>query len=95
MVTISFLTDIFLGGASDAEHYKKFIYVGHLYGVRDHYGNGTPSTDSIIEETGNMGYNEECIYGEDTYDLSVINNLTICDGCKSIIEANKARYNHN
>ena len=39
-------------------------------------------------------YNSNCIYGEYKDTPSVISNLTICDGCKSVIEANRNRYNH-
>lgn len=60
---------------------------GHLYGAIDHYGEATYSTDDVNELYGG-GFNEYCIYGEKREEAIVIENMTICEGCKAIIEAN-------
>ena len=52
------------------------------------------TTDQIIAETGNTGYNRNCIYGENKETSSVLSDYTICDGCKSIVKANIDRYDH-
>ena len=67
---------------------------GHFYGVIDHYGGTELSTEDIINETGNLGYSAYCIYGENKETDDVLENYTICEGCKSIIESNKSLYNH-
>ena len=68
---------------------------GHMYGAIDHYGEGTSSTDEIIEKTGNMGYSRYCIYGEEKSNVNVLADLTICDGCRDIIISNLRSYHHN
>lgn len=66
---------------------------GHLYGVDDHYGgNGKTTQDLILE--GKTGYSEYCIYGENRNSPEVLENYTICDGCKALIESNYNRYDH-
>ena len=45
-------------------------------------------------QTGNNGYNKNCIYGENRENDDVLEEYIICDGCKSIIEDNKNLYNH-
>lgn len=79
---------------SDESSQKTTIHeFGHFYGVKDHYSGIAKSTEQIIEETGNIGYNRLCIYGEDS--LEAINGFIICDGCKSMIENNIDKFNHN
>lgn len=69
---------------------------GHLYGVKDHYDIGdVPSTDEIKITSDNDGYSKYCIYGENKDEASVYNTVTICNGCKSVIMANKDKYNGN
>ena len=68
---------------------------GHMYSTIDHYGGGAWSTQEIIEETGNYGYNMNCIYGEYKECENIKSNLVICDGCKSLIIANRNRYDHS
>ena len=67
---------------------------GHLFKVDDHYGYGTTSTDQIIADTGDEGYNRLCIYGEDNAVSTVTSSYLICDGCKAQIEQNKSNYDH-
>lgn len=67
---------------------------GHLYGAPDHYGGDQKSTNEIINEKKDSRFSEECIYGEERFNASVVNNLTICAGCKAIIEKNRNKYNH-
>ena len=82
--------------SSVANEAKTLIHeFGHLYNAPDHSGLGdTPTTAEIIQLTGNTGFNQSCIYGEDKDVESVINNLTICDGCRSFIESNVNNFNH-
>ena len=83
--------------SSSASELKTLVHeFNHLYGVLDHYDSGNaPSTEEIRKQTGNYGYSEYCIHGEEKEDPTVLNNLTICDGCKSILQANRTRYDHH
>ena len=66
---------------------------GHLLGAPDHYGGVCGiSTDYINSLTG-YGFSRTCIYGEDKDTQTVINNLTICDGCRRVIEENSGYFN--
>jgi hypothetical protein len=67
---------------------------GHLYDVRDHYGEGCPTTAQLIAVTGNTNFSQNCIYGENRGTSSVTNNYTICEGCKATIRDNINSYNH-
>ncbi len=68
---------------------------GHFYGAPDHYGRGSVQTTAdIIYETGDGRFNENCIYGESNLDESIINSLTICDGCAAVIMSNFDEYSH-
>jgi len=66
---------------------------GHHYNVEDHYG-GSAKTTQEIDPTGELGYSEDCIWGENKEHGSVLSNYTMCDGCKRIIENNIGKYNH-
>ena len=68
--------------------------LGHLYGVIDHYGgfNGLNTTQDMQDRYSDRGYSSRCIYGEDKYDSSVMEDLIICDGCKSWIIENRSRF---
>ena len=80
---------------SEAQETKTLVHeFGHLYFVEDHYGGNTRTTEQMIQETGNTGYSRNCIYGENKDQASVYNNLVICDGCASVIIANKNRFSH-
>jgi len=69
--------------------------IDHIYGVMDHYDWGdAPTTEEIKNETGNYGYDRNCIHGENKNTTNVMNNLIICQGCKDIIEANKKAFDH-
>ncbi len=57
--------------------------LGHLYGVADHYGNGTPA-----------GENDNCIWGDNRENDNVLKNMSICTTCYNTIRANRDRYNH-
>ena len=83
--------------SSSASELKTLVHeINHLYGVLDHYAiDDVPSTQEIMNQTGNNGYNRACIHGEDKENLGVLSNLTICDGCKSILQTNRTRYDHN
>ena len=64
--------------------------IGHWFVAGlDHYGGNGPST----VDKGD-GYSEYCIYGEKRNDASVLNNLTICDGCRAAIAAHADKFNH-
>ena len=81
--------------SSEKSETKTFIHeFGHLYGIDDHYVGSAKSTNQMISETGNAGFSKNCIYGENKEDAVVLNNYTICDGCKSVIEKNINRYKH-
>ena len=81
--------------SSQTSETKTLIHeFGHFYGVIDHYGSSGLSTDQIIVQTGNNGYNRNCIYGENRENDDVLKEYIICDGCKSIIENNKNLYTH-
>ena len=66
---------------------------GHLLGAPDHYRAGVMSTEGINSEHPGYGFSRTCIYGEDKDTQSVINNLTICDGCRRMIEENSGSFN--
>ena len=80
---------------SEASETKTFIHeFDHLYYVEDHYGGSGKTTAEIIAATGNLGYSSNCIHGENKDTLDVINDLTICDGCKATIKNNMSRFDH-
>lgn len=66
---------------------------GHLFGAPDHYGGSQPSTDDLKLE--DERFSSYCIYGEDRNSTEVLQNLTICEGCKARIEQNKDTFDHN
>lgn len=68
--------------------------LGHLFYAPDHYGGAVPSTEEIIETTGDTRFSMDCIYGENKATSTVFYSLTICDGCKAAIQTNAARFNH-
>ncbi len=91
--------DIGLAGIMcfDSEILETLVFLhefGHFYRVDDHYGNLVETTDQIIERTGILGYSENCIYGEKKYTDDIINNFTICDGCKYVIKSNVGLYDN-
>ena len=61
---------------------------GHFFYAPDHSGNGGYTTQGIIEQTKDNRFNRKCIYGEDKETSEVLNDLTICDGCKARIQSN-------
>ena len=65
---------------------------GHLYEAPDHYGGDTPTTVQIKLMTRDMRFDSNCIYGENKNNANVMGNLTICDGCKAIIQDNANKY---
>lgn len=81
-------------GSVESETKTLIHEFGHFYGVEDHYGVSAPSTQEMINTTGNSGYSRYCIYGEEKESASVLSDFTICDGCKSKIEDNINLYNH-
>ena len=69
--------------------------IGHWYGAPDHYNIGdVPSTAELSASLG-YNFNSKCIYGEDKENSSVINNLVICEGCRTYIEANRGKFDHS
>ncbi|MBQ7355732.1 MAG: RICIN domain-containing protein [Clostridia bacterium] len=68
---------------------------GHLYFAPDHYGGSTQTTAEIKISSGDSRYSENCIYGENKDEPDIIENLTICEGCKAQIAANFARFAHS
>ena len=68
---------------------------GHFFGAPDHYDIGdVPSTGELNAETEGSAYSSNCIYGENKENADVLDNLTICDGCRAEIQKNIDRYNH-
>ena len=57
---------------------------GHFFDAPDHYGNGSLTTEEINTETGTSLFFEDCIYGENNWDL-VDAGYPICAGCKKAI----------
>lgn len=55
--------------------------LGHLYGVEDHYGNGTPD-----------GENDDCIWGDNRKRYEVSKDIKICTTCYNTIKANRTKY---
>ena len=81
--------------SSEESETKTFIHeFGHFYGVEDHYGGSAKTTAQIIAATGNTGYSEDCIYGEHKEWTSVLDDFTICDGCKTTLKNNMSRFDH-
>ena len=68
---------------------------GHLYSAPDHYGQSQISTGEINSETDGDHFNSFCIYGEEKENPEVLENFTICDGCKARIIQNINKFNHN
>ena len=84
----------FISIASEAE--TMVHEFGHMYDAPDHYGGeGCPSTTDMREETGDSRFSQFCIYGERKEAASVINDLTICEGCAAVIESNINRYGNS
>ena len=68
---------------------------GHLFEAPDHYGElGLPSTQALIDSTGDYRFNSNCIYGEYKNTPEVADNITICEGCRARIIANISQYAH-
>lgn len=63
---------------------------GHMFGVIDHYGDQCATTEDM--QAINEDYDSKCIYGEDRFTSTVMNNITICEGCKALITGNKNKY---
>ncbi len=61
---------------------------GHLYGAPDHY------TQAVTEDMIGEGYSDYCIYGSYKDVSDVVNDLTICDGCRMKIIQNVYKYNY-
>ena len=61
----------------------------HWYGVEDHYGGTTPSSIDM-----GVGYSSKCIFGEEKDTLFVLDNLTLCDGCRTILVNNLYLFQH-
>ena len=68
---------------------------GHIYGAPDHYGGSQLSTQEIIELTGDSRFSQYCIYGEQKDSDGIVDKVTICAGCRAVIESNRNMYNHN
>ena len=67
---------------------------GHLYGAPDHYdGTSCLSTDEMNERYGEI-FSKDCIYGENRSTQEVLNDYTICQGCREWILENQNKYNH-
>lgn len=67
---------------------------GHLYDAPDHYGGSQKTTAQINAEYNTTLFNSQCIYGENRLTNEVQNNLIICDGCLSVIQASASKYIH-
>ena len=83
----------FINGSDDElEDLEVIVHeFGHFYYAKDHYSN-----DIINVKTApDLGEDyDDCIYGKNKNDLAIMNNLTLCNGCKEQIRANLYRYNH-
>ena len=72
--------------SSDLSERKTILHeIGHWYGVPDHY---SASVDP------NSSYSNYCIYGAQRESPTVLNNLTICEGCQAVIRANASKFQH-
>ena len=81
--------------SSEVNETKTFLHeFGHFYGVIDHYGLSGKTTDEMNAEAGSNIYSEYCIYGERRNETAVLNDFTICDGCKATIKNNMSRFDH-
>lgn len=67
---------------------------GHFYGAPDHYGGNGLTTAEMNAQVGGSLYSSDCLYGENRNSLEVLNELTICEGCRSTIKPNASRYDH-
>ena len=67
---------------------------GHLYGIIDHYGGSTKTTEEMNELYGNY-FSTYCIYGENRNKDETLQDLTICQGCLMTLLENKHIYEHN
>ncbi len=68
---------------------------GHLYRAPDHYGGDDAlSTDQMNAETGGQSFSKDCIFGENRNNGNVLDNYTICKGCRAIIIENIGLYDH-
>lgn len=68
---------------------------GHFYNAPDHYDTEkVPSTDEINSNMNTNLFNRICMFGEDKLELPVLNNSTICAGCRAEIQKNLSKYNH-
>ena len=56
--------------------------MGHWFGIGDHYGGRTPSTEEKNLPYGESGpYCVDCVYGEYRNDDPTLSTLTLCNGC--------------
>ena len=77
------------------EETKTFVHeFNHIYGAKDHYGLGTPTTQEMNATAYEYMYSEYCIHGEKKDTPGVYLDLTLCDGCMADIYANNYDYNH-
>lgn len=68
---------------------------GHLYQAPDHYGKDSGDIPSTADmQKNDPRFNSYCIYGENRMDSDVLENMTICEGCKARIKQNLSLYNH-
>lgn len=66
--------------------------LGHLFSAPDHYGGSASTTDEINAKYGSTLFDSLCIYGEDRFNSSVIENMTICAGCQAEIRKNVDKF---
>ena len=58
--------------------------------IKDHYGNGCPSTSAM--QSVDPDYNTYCLFGEGIAHMDTLRDVTICEGCKNRLNAFISRY---
>jgi hypothetical protein len=71
--------------------------LGHLYRAPDHEDNVADDGDFSLtideaEDKYGQTFNGLCVYGDQRYCNDPLMNHTMCEGCRSVIVSNIARY---
>ena len=92
-------SNVCLSAVTDWEDYDKETRTlihefGHIYGAKDHHGQGAPTTKEMNGGNNTGPYNELCIYGENNENATTEDGVVICDGCKADIIMKNDYYSH-
>lgn len=60
--------------------------MGHMFKAPDHY------SQRVTISQQSQGYSELCLYGYDKEEIETIEDIVICNYCRSIIEQNRGFY---